>query len=157
MSVLSVLIIVAGLGFLAYVVYRDIKKSNSGIEDLIRYCQQCDAGCKPPQARPKWLAPLADRIAEFKTDVLCRLKRSREIGISVAVSSAKVSHFMELLRNKINEQQGHTSRVVEAATVLLASTSEITENAKLAFVESTKISEGCENGIKTLDNITAGI
>ena len=103
----------------------------------------------------------SQNIMEFISDryqhLMNCMSKSSESGIHVAVTSAKVSYFIDSLQGSIQSQQDRTEEVAVAAEELSANTSQIVDTAFAASQTSKDARKVTEEGLDRIQAITGGI
>ncbi len=100
---------------------------------------------------------LIDFISERYQHLMNCMSHASLASIHVAIASAKVSHFIDTLRNSVAGQQGRTEQVAIAAEELSANTSQIVDTAKGASLVSKEARSVTEEGLEKIESITNGI
>lgn len=127
------------------------------LDELTQYFESKKINTKNPSFRGVWLKERYKKFLDVKQECFARLLKSSDMSINLAVSSAKVSHFIDSLHARIEKQLESTSRVSGFAEELSNNTLYIVENSKKAQETSSATKTSCMAGIEKVTSITSGI
>ena len=131
-------------------------RANSAVRDSQQLIASIDADTSDETAPESSQTPI-QFISDRYQHLMGCLSKSSKSGIHVAVSSAKVSHFIDSLSGSIKGQEDRTDEVAVAAEELSANTSQIVDTAAAASQISKQARGVTEDGLEKIQSITSGI
>ncbi len=141
-------------GLFCYRIFKLIRADLDRLGDYVatRHLQE-----EMPVTRWQRFNSVWSKLIEAKQILMQRLSQSSEVGISIAISSAKVSHFIDELTGKIENQMQRTENVTNATNELADNTAYIVENTQRAYTSTEKATGICDEGLEKVTQITNGI
>ena len=158
MDNLPVLLIVSTIiTVLLYLVYKSSMFFTCDLDEFIQYFLSKKRQTNQPNFRMAWFKERYKKLLDVKEEFFVRLSKSSAMSISLAISSAKVSHFIDSLHARIEEQLNRASKVSKFTEELSNNTLYIAENSKKAQETSDATKVSCMSGIEKVTSITSGI